>query len=351
MIQLPEKIGSGSQWLRNLQAFLIAGLLLYWGRSLLIPLFFGLLIAMVMYPVCKWLEGKGIGRSVAIMICLSLVGILIAGLLLLLLWQVSLLRQDMPELAHKLRPFILVVQDWIRSRLSIAPAMQHAWLQQAAFSFSGNAGQLLQATFSTTAGTLLLLFLVPVHATLFLFHRGTFVRFLHKVVGDRFHLETDLVLRETIHTYFSYIKGMIVVYLIVGLLNSMGLMALGVRHAILFGMLTAIMTIIPYVGIVVSALLPITVAFITNDSIWYPVGVVLVFSFVQYLEANIIFPRVVGAQLNVSTWATLIAIFTGGIIWGVSGMVLFIPLVAILKIISDHVPGLEALNLLLNRSR
>ncbi|MNY58111.1 AI-2 transport protein TqsA [compost metagenome] len=109
------------------------------------------------------------------------------------------------------------------------------------------------------------------------------------------------------------------------------------------------MTIIPYVGIILSALLPVCIAFITKDSIWYPIGVIAVFVFVQYLEGNVIFPKVVGRQLDLSTWATLVAIITGGIIWGVAGMILFIPLLAILKIIAQNIPEWEPLYVLLNR--
>ena len=144
---------------------------------------------------------------------------------------------------------------------------------------------------------------------------------------------------------------MLQVYVIVGILNSIGLLALGIEHAILFGMLTAFMTIIPYIGIFLSALLPVSVAWITMDSIWYPVGVVGVFAFVQYLEGNVIFPKVVGSQLNVSTWATLVAMITGGVLWGVSGMMLFIPFAGILKIISDHIPEMQPINILLERRR
>jgi len=141
---------------------------------------------------------------------------------------------------------------------------------------------------------------------------------------------------------------MVIVYTIVGILNSIGLLALGIKHALLFGFLTAVMTIIPYVGIFISALLPISVAWVTKDSVWYPVGVIAVFTFVQYLEANIIFPKVVAAQLKVSTWATLVAMLAGEILWGVPGMILFIPFVGILKIITDHVPALLPLNILLS---
>jgi predicted PurR-regulated permease PerM len=142
---------------------------------------------------------------------------------------------------------------------------------------------------------------------------------------------------------------MVLVYIIVGILNSIGLLALGVPHAVLFGMLCAIMTIVPYIGIVLSALLPISVVWLSTGNIWYPLGVVAVFSFVQYLEANVIFPKVVGTQLHVSTFAMLVAIIAGGILWGVAGMVLFIPFVAILKIISDYIEEWKPLNVLLSR--
>ena len=160
----------------------------------------------------------------------------------------------------------------------------------------------------------------------------------------------NTVLQKMIDVYFNYIKGMILVYIIVGVLNSIGLLALGIEHAFLFGMLSAIMTIIPYIGIVVSGLLPVSVAWLSTGSIWYPIGVVGIFAVVQYLEANVIFPKVVGVQLNVSTWAMLVAVIAGGILWGVSGMILFIPFVALLKISSEYIEEWKPLNILLGRS-
>jgi predicted PurR-regulated permease PerM len=102
-------------------------------------------------------------------------------------------------------------------------------------------------------------------------------------------------------------------------------------------------------GIVISALLPISVVWLQTGNVFYPLGVVAVFTVVQYLEANVIFPKVVGRQLDVSTLAVLVAIIAGGIIWGVAGMVLFIPFIAILKIISDNIEEWKPINLLLSR--
>ena len=151
----------------------------------------------------------------------------------------------------------------------------------------------------------------------------------------------------TVDTYYSFIKGMVVVYLLVGILNGLGLLLLGIPHAILFGFIASVLTFIPYVGIMVGSLLPITVSWITYDSIWYPIGVIGVFTFVQYLEANVIFPFAVSRRLNVNTLAMLVAIFTGGLLWGVSGMILFVPFTAIAKLVADHNPKWKTLSLIL----
>jgi predicted PurR-regulated permease PerM len=223
--------------------------------------------------------------------------------------------------------------------------IQNNWNEK----FTGALGGVLTSTVQTTVNTLFILFLTPVYTALFMYHRKILVQYLKMITPGSYQQQLDIILQQTIHTYFNYIKGMILVYLIVGVLNSIGLFALGVDHAILFGMICAIMTIIPYVGIFISALLPISVVWLETGNIWYPLGVIAVFGFVQYLEANVIFPKVVGTQLHVSTLAMLVAIIAGGIIWGVAGMVLFIPFAAILKIISDNIEGWKPINLLLSR--
>ena len=206
----------------------------------------------------------------------------------------------------------------------------------------------LQATLTATVNTVYYALLVPVFTALFLYNRGTFIQFVRSVAGKESAPKLNRILEVTIHTYHRYIRGMILVYMIVGILNTIGLLILGVKHALLFGMLTAIMTIIPYIGIIISGLLPISVAWITTGSIWVPFGVVAVFSIVQYLEANVIFPFIVGVELRVNTWTTLVAIIAGGIIWGVSGMILFMPFVALLRITSDYVEGWRPLNILIS---
>jgi len=335
-----------STFIKYIEVLFFLSVILYFGKTLFIPLFFGLLIAVVMYPICKWLEMRGWNKSIAIAICLLIVTILFAILSGILVWQLKVFSKDAPAIFYRLEAAIQKIQTWAIENVGIKIDIQKDFGEK----FTGVIGGIVKSTVQTTANTLFILFLIPVYTTLFMYHRKVFVQYLKLITPAKYQYELNTILQKTINTYFNYIKGMILVYPIVGILNSIGLLALGVNNAILFGMLCAIMTIIPYIGIFVSALLPISVVWLETGNIWYPLGVIAVFSFVQYLEANVIFPRVVGTQLNVSTLAMLVAVIAGGIIWGVAGMVLFIPFVAILKIISDHIEEWKPMNLLLNRN-
>ena len=336
-------------WLRILQIIFFTSAILYFGRDLLVPVLYGLFIAIVLYPLCKKLEMHHWPKSLAIAAGMLIV---IAGFLLigyLFIYQLSLLRKDIPAISLKVQPAIAQLQHWAHYNTGLSMKTQEMWWQKIQENVSGNIGLIAQLTLTTVANSIVTLFLVPVYAVLFLYERNSFIHFLARIAGENFKNNLHYILHEVLHTYSNFIRGMVMVYFIVGCLNTVGLLALGIPHALLFGMLTAIMTIIPYIGIFISALIPITVAWLTKDSIWYPVGVIAVFAIVQYLEANVIFPRVVGTKLKISTWAMLVGIISGGLLWGVSGMILFIPLLGIFKILLDYIPEWKPAKFLLER--
>jgi predicted PurR-regulated permease PerM len=339
-----------SLYLKILQISLFTSVIMYFGSALFIPLSFGLLIALILYPFCNWLEKHRWPRSLTIVFSLIIVTLIFAAVVGLMYWQLSLLKADLPFLIGKLQDSVLIIQEWFTKQTGIIINADSGMNGKTGMTGSENILAAIQPFLMGMGNFLFSLFIIPVFTALFLYNREQFVSFLQALISQKYHESLHIILHKTTHTYYRYIIGLMKVYLIVGILNSIGLLALGIKHAILFGMLTAIMTMIPYVGIIVSALLPITVAWITKDSIFYPLGVVAVFAFVQYLENSVIFPKVVGEQLNVSTWTILVALIAGGIIWGVSGMILFMPFVAILKIISDHVEEWKPLNILLSPS-
>jgi predicted PurR-regulated permease PerM len=342
--------GTGSS-LNILQIIFFATAILYFGEAIFVPLSFALLIALILYPVCKKLEQKKIPRSIAVAISLTIVIILFGFLLWILLWQLNFLKKDLPVLGQKIQAALLELEQWFNENIGVAFNLEQGWMENAVRNSGSSLSTFLSSGIKTIGSLLFSLFIIPVYAALFLYHREQFVLFLNTLVPEKFHLRLKTVLHEASFAYHNYIIGLLKVYLIVGALNSIGLLLLGVDHAILFGMLTAFMTMIPYAGIIISSLLPITVAWVTTNSLFYPIAIVAIFAFVQYLENSVIFPKVVGESLNVSTWAILVALMAGGLLWGVSGMVLFMPFVAILKIISDNIEELRPVNILLGRGK
>ncbi|MEB8330708.1 AI-2E family transporter [Flavobacteriaceae bacterium KMM 6897] len=336
---------SGS-YLKYLQVLFFTVLILYFGQSLFIPLSFSLLIALILYPFCNMLEKKKWPKSLAIAFSMSLVFLLFFGIFWILIWQLNYLKNDIPFLVEKMREGL---EEWLKENFDLKFDFETFWIENLTTNSGNGIGAFIQALFKNIGNFLFSLFMIPVFTVLFLYHRWQFVQVLRSMISEKYHQKLHFILHEVSHSYYKYVIGLIKVYLIVGILNSIGLMLLGVEHAILFGMLSAIMTIVPYVGIIISSLLPISVVYITTGSWLYPIGVIAVFSIVQYLESSIIFPKIVGEQMNVSTWAILVALIGGGIIWGVSGMVLFIPFVAIIKIVSGHIDEWRPINLLLSR--
>ena len=348
MMTTPNNQIAQTKYLQTATMVLVVCLLLYFGRSLFIPLSFSLLIACVLYPICAWFEKKGMNRTVAITLSMLLLVILGGGVVTLMFFQIGSFFSDWPALQLKLQESMSAISDYLNHRLGISIEQQTEWLKNMRNDSGTKFLPALQTTLGSISVFVVMLVLIPILAALILHQRASLFEALKLMIKNYSAGELKTILHETITTYYNFIKGMLLVYVIVGVLNSVGLLILGIPHAILFGFIAAVLTFIPYIGIMIGALLPMAVSWMTFNSIYYPLGVVVIFTVVQYLEANIIFPWAVSNKLNVNTLSTIIAILAGGIIWGTAGMILFVPFLGILKVLSDKTKGMEAISMLLS---
>jgi predicted PurR-regulated permease PerM len=338
-------------WLKLLQYTVLVSVLLYFGRPLFVPLSFALLISFVLYPICSWLERKGLPRWGAILVCLLLLLLVVGGPMFLLVKQMLRFSEEWPLLQEKLVRTWDNLSEHLSQHWGINASRQLQWTEQMAANAAATAFNVVRDVVYTSAVSFVLLVLIPLYVALILYNREQLAKALYALFPHHDHHKIQQVLHETITTYYNFIKGMVIVYVIVGILNTAGLVLLGIPHALFFGIVASVLTFIPYVGITIGAILPMSIAWITYDSIWYPVGVVLVFTVVQYLEANLIFPWAVSYRLQVNMLFTLLAIVAGGIIWGPSGMILFIPFLAILKLIADKYDDMRPISLLLGTGK
>jgi len=342
-------IGSASS-LTVLLYIICCSVILYFGKNIFISLSFAMLVSFILYPLCLWLEKKGVGRLGAISISISI--LILLGILLGVLFVSQFLSfiDEWPALQIKLATEGEKFSQLITNSLGISKDTLNSWSSKIVDLSGGSILQFLKGTASASIFSLVLLILIPVYTVLILYYRNYWMKIVYRLFPSETQKSLQEIISLTINAYYNFIKGMGIVYLIVGTLNSIGLLILGVPHAILFGFIASVLTFIPYVGIIVGSLLPITMAWITYDSIWYPIGIIGIFTFVQYLEANVIFPMAVSHRLNVNTLVMLLSIFIGGLLWGMAGMILFVPFIGIAKLIADHNPKWKTLSMILGMS-
>lgn len=335
--------------LQLLQLVVLISILLYFGSPFFIPFSFSLLISFILYPICNWLENKGINRAFAIIIPMFVLTLLFVGILLLLQFQIKLILNEWAAINLKITETTHELAVYIEDNFGVNSANQLAYINNLISNLS--VFPIVKSVAVSLFEMAINLILFPLLSALILFYRSLLVNVVCQLFPSNESQSIHEILIKTIHEYYNFIKGMLLVYLIVGLLNSIGLLLIGVPHAFLFGFIASILTFIPYVGIIISSILPIVVSWVTFNSIWYPIGVIVVFTIVQMLEAYLIFPLAVGNRLKMNTLVILVVIFLGELFWGTAGMILFIPYASILKLISDRSDKLKALSLLLGEGK
>jgi predicted PurR-regulated permease PerM len=309
-------------------------------RDIVVPLAFAGFLSIVMLPLVKKMEERKIGRATSITLVLLGTVVVIGLFIWLIVDQVVGLLNDLPNLEAKFETFVNQVSRTLRRDFGISSTEQNKMLGDFMKSVSVYLGDVLLST-TNAISTLVQ---IPIYIFLFLIYRDKFHDFfLSLIPGDE-----EFVWKKDIErVVLGYISGLTLVTLIIAALNCIGLLALGIDHAIFFGILSGVLTIIPYIGIIIGALFPIIMALITKDSIWYTVGVIIVFLVVQFLEGNFITPRITGSKVSINALAAIIALVIGGMILGIAGMILAVPAIGVLKILLSHSSRLKPFVILL----
>jgi predicted PurR-regulated permease PerM len=312
-------------------ALTITGLVL--ARDIVIPILISAFLAVILLPIVNRLQRKlSLTLSVSLVLLFTL--LVFAGAIWIIGDQLTRLVEDLPNLETKFNLLVDKVSNEIRSLMGMSRAEQNQMERDALKEMSSYFTNLL---FSTT-NTLSLLIQIPIYIFLFLIYRDRFKAFFESLLPEN----DKLMWKSDVETVLQgYISGLLIVTVIIMVLNTTGLLLLGIDHAIFFGVLSGLLTIIPYIGIFIGATLPAIFALLTKDNAWSAIGVVGMFSLVQFLEGNFITPRITGSKVSINALAAIIALLIGGAILGVAGMILAVPVMGVFKVILSHSPRLK----------
>lgn len=306
-------------------------------RGIMVPLAFALIISILLNPFVNLLTAKKINRVVAISIALLVTILFVAGLMYFISSQVVKFSDNMPVLKQKFSDLFHNLQIWLQNNYSLSLSSQKEWIAEAGSSLKPLIGQ----TLGTVLGTLSMVVLLPIYIFLMLFYKTLILNFLYEIFAEKNSTQVSSVLRETKNAIQSYMVGLLLEALIVATMNSAALLILGVHYAILLGVIGALLNILPYIGGLIAIALPVLIATVTKDGYSTQIAIIIAYMVIQFIDNNILVPRIVSSQVKINALVSLVIVLLGGAIWGVSGMFLSIPFIAVLKIIFDRVDGLR----------
>jgi predicted PurR-regulated permease PerM len=309
-------------------------------QAVVVPLIFSVIFAVMLYPLACKFEKWRIPRGVAAILAIFLAGTFIGFVIYFLGNQMIQLGSQRKELLEKLELMMEDTQTYISSHFGIRKADQSEQIENQVSQVVENGGQIVASIIRAVANFLRDVTLIPLFVFFFLYFRDFLLEFFHRAFSAENKI-IDEILSKMFDVIQSWFTGVIVVMAIVGILNTVGLLLLGIPYAAFFGFLASALLVIPYIGIIFGSLLPVVMALLTKDSYWYALGVVGVFWVIQVLEANIITPYVVGSKISINPMIAILVLILFGNLWGISGLILALPITALLKIIFDEVPDMK----------
>jgi predicted PurR-regulated permease PerM len=319
----------------------------YVAQGIIVPLVYGGVFAMLLYPICKFFENNGFPRIVAIMLTLVIVFVFFIVLGYILSAQIINFVKDLPGIAGELEGYIIKIEYFIFKEFGIKLNIKSDLLQNNISKFVDSGVVLLQGTISTFSVLFNFVGLVPVYIFLFLLYRTSLREFFLLLTKREKHGVVRKVFKQMQKVVQSYVSGLLIVMSIVAVLNTTALLIIGVEYAFFFGLLAALLMIIPYIGVFIGSTLPALFAWLVQGNFVDGLLVVAAFSTVQFIEGNIITPRLTGGKIRLNPLSAIVGLVAGGYLWGTAGLIISLPLIAIIKVIFDNITILKPYGFLL----
>lgn len=338
-----------TRFIKYVLAILLVSLLLYLGKPFLIPVAIAAFFAMLLFPLSLKLQRYNLKKSTAALVSILL---LLAALVLLsslVYYQGKNLQADLPNLEQKVEERTERLQWLLYKTTDISENEQEEIIEEKKPDIAKAVFKSLRDLFVQGLSILLFVFIVLTYTFFFLIYQQKIQNFFIRLHLFENQKESMVMLARMSRIVHNYLKGTLTVITVLAVVYALGFWAIGIEHAVLFALITALLRIVPYFGSYLGIALPIAFAILTKDSFWYPLLVLLFFMVTQLIEANLLTPYITGSRVKLNPLATIMVILLGNLLWGVAGMILFVPLVASMKVIFDEIPQLHPYGYILGK--
>jgi predicted PurR-regulated permease PerM len=314
-------------------------------QQIIVPITYAAIVAILLNPFVNYLIGKKINRVVSITTAVAAAILIVMCFFYIISSQITMFSESYPQLKEKFNATSNDLVRWASVTFHVSQSKINTWINDTQNDTIHNLG--LEEKLTEAGRMLMIGFLMPVYLFMILYYKPLLLEFIRKLFHSEHHIAVAEVLKNTKTIIQSYLVGLFFEMIIIAILNSMGLLLLGIDYAIILGISGAILNIIPYIGGIIAIALPMVIAFVTKDSLSYSLLVFVVYVCIQFIDNHFVIPKIVASRVQLNALISIVAVLIGGALWGIPGMFLSIPLTAILKVIFDHIDSLKPWGFLL----
>lgn len=311
-------------------------------KLFLYPITLGILFSYLLFPLSSFFEQKlKMPRILANLLSIIIAIGFMVGIFLIVSHQLKVMMQDMPGIKRKIYANFDSLTLFIESKVGVSAVKQKLFLKDFLTKLFDESRPMFAKAFTATTGTMVRVGLLPVYVFFMLYYRDKAYKFIMKITTNRNRETVRSVLHQISLVTKRYVGGVFIVVLILCVLNSLGLFIIGLKYAVFFGIVSAFCNFIPYFGTILGFSFPLMYALITGDGFSLSIGVIILFFIVQFTENNILTPNIVGDNVRLNPFIIILSLIIGAMIWGVPGMLVIVPLIAVFRIICENVDKLK----------
>jgi predicted PurR-regulated permease PerM len=323
----------------------------YFAKPFLAPFLIALLLSMLFLPLSTLMERKGISRGLSICLCLLILLAAIAGLVALFSTQIAGISEDLPKIKENVSNSIGKIQQYLSQTAGVSPEEQKKMMEQQKSSGGGQSAKVMSTVMGAIGGFLVDMILVFVYIFLLLFFRTHLKNFILKLVNPDQQQNARKIMTGVSNVTGKYLRGLGMMIALLWVMYGIGFSIVGVKNAIFFAILCGVLEIIPFIGNLTGTGLTMIMALSQGGGGGMVVGILITYAVVQFIQTYILEPLVVGSEVNINPLFTIVVIVVGELVWGVPGMVLAIPVLAIVKVICDHIEPLKPYGYLIGEEK
>lgn len=321
------------------------------GTDIIMPILMAFFISIMLLPIYRFLRNHKVPESLAIIMPIIMVAIFIGLIVWFFSAQVSILVNDFPQIKKNVTLHINNISEWVGKKIHYSALEQKKLIQQKSDDLLNLGGKMAGGAAITLSSIFIFIGLLPIYIYLILFYRDILLRFTFMWFKAADHPKVKEAVYETESIIKSYLIGLLIQISYMTVLLGGILLIIGIKHALLIGVIFALLNLIPYVGALFGNLIGVLLTLTSSEQLWPVITVLGVIALVQFLDNNILMPRIVGSKVKINALFAILGVFIGGTMAGVSGMFLALPIVAVLKIIFDRTAMFKQWGVLLGDER